>query len=106
MGFKPAGGIKTAQDALRWMVLVKEELGNEWLTNERFRIGASSLLRDIDSEINKIYEEKLAPQLQTDPANKIIPESSKEEKSNKECIQSSDKKIPKDPKEEIKHKGK
>lgn len=55
IGFKPAGGIKTAQDALEWMVLVKEELGNDWLTNSYFRIGASSLLDSITSEIVKTY---------------------------------------------------
>lgn len=39
------------------MVLVKEELGKDWLTNERFRIGASSLVQDICAEIIKTYEE-------------------------------------------------
>jgi len=58
MGFKPAGGIKTAQDALEWMVLIKEELGKDWLTSARFRIGASSLLQDIGTQIIKIYEDK------------------------------------------------
>lgn len=53
---KPAGGIKTAQEALQWMVLVKEELGKDWLTNDRFRIGASSLLQDIGTEIINTYE--------------------------------------------------
>jgi len=57
MGFKPAGGIKTAQDALEWMVLIKEELGKDWLTSERFRIGASTLLQDIGTQIIKIYED-------------------------------------------------
>ncbi|KAG5312269.1 DEOC aldolase, partial [Acromyrmex insinuator] len=57
-GFKPAGGIKTAQDALEWMVLIKEELGNDWLTSDYFRIGASSLLENISTEINKTYQNK------------------------------------------------
>lgn len=39
------------------MVLVKEELGKDWLTNDRFRIGASSLLQDIGTEIIKTYED-------------------------------------------------
>ncbi|XP_012216310.2 deoxyribose-phosphate aldolase [Linepithema humile] len=54
VGIKPAGGIKTASDALEWMVLVKEELGNEWLTKDYFRIGASSLLDDIKREIDDL----------------------------------------------------
>lgn len=51
VGFKPAGGIRTAQDALLWLVLVKEELGHDWLRPELFRIGASSLLADIERQI-------------------------------------------------------
>ncbi|XP_034186085.2 deoxyribose-phosphate aldolase [Osmia lignaria lignaria] len=47
VGFKPAGGIKTSQDALEWMMLAQMELGDEWLTKDLFRIGASSLLDDI-----------------------------------------------------------
>lgn len=52
VGFKPAGGIRTAKDALNWLVLMKEELGNEWLTPERFRFGASSLLTDIERQLS------------------------------------------------------
>ncbi|EZA59117.1 Putative deoxyribose-phosphate aldolase [Ooceraea biroi] len=51
IGFKPAGGIKTAQDALEWMTLMKKKLGIDWLINTRFRIGASSLLDDVAREI-------------------------------------------------------
>uniref|UniRef100_A0A3B4ACE1 deoxyribose-phosphate aldolase n=1 Tax=Periophthalmus magnuspinnatus TaxID=409849 RepID=A0A3B4ACE1_9GOBI len=51
VGFKPAGGIRTAQEALVWLVLVKEELGCDWLNPELFRIGASSLLADIERQI-------------------------------------------------------
>ena len=51
VGFKPAGGVRTAKQALDWMLLMKEELGNEWLTPERFRFGASSLLADIERQI-------------------------------------------------------
>ena len=51
VGFKPAGGIRTAKQALEWLILVKEELGNEWLTPERFRFGASGLLTDIERQL-------------------------------------------------------
>lgn len=51
VGFKPAGGIRTAQESLVWLVLVKEELGNDWLNPHLFRIGASSLLADIERQI-------------------------------------------------------
>jgi deoxyribose-phosphate aldolase len=51
VGFKPAGGIKTAKQALEWLVLMKEELGREWLELELFRFGASSLLGDIERQL-------------------------------------------------------
>lgn len=51
IGFKPAGGIRTAKDSCTWLALMKEELGNEWLTPKLFRIGASSLLGDIERQI-------------------------------------------------------
>lgn len=51
VGFKPAGGIRTAKDVLTWQFLMKEELGNDWLQPDLFRIGASSLLRDIEKHI-------------------------------------------------------
>jgi len=51
VGFKPAGGISTAKDALNWLVLVKEELGADWLSPELFRFGASSLLGDIERQL-------------------------------------------------------
>lgn len=47
VGFKPAGGIRSAEDALHWLILVKEVLGNDWLTPARFRFGASSLLGNL-----------------------------------------------------------
>lgn len=50
-GFKPAGGIRTAKQALQWLILMKEELGNEWLQPELFRFGASSLLSDIERQL-------------------------------------------------------
>ena len=51
VGFKPAGGLKTAKDALAWLILMKEELGNRWLEPDLFRIGASSMLGDIERQI-------------------------------------------------------
>lgn len=51
IGFKPAGGVRTAKDALNWLILIKEELGREWLEPDLFRIGASALLGDIERQI-------------------------------------------------------
>ncbi len=51
IGFKPAGGLKTAKDAMNWLVLMKEELGRRWLEPDLFRIGASSLLADIERQL-------------------------------------------------------
>lgn len=51
IGFKPAGGLRTAKDALAWLALMKEELGNRWLQPDLFRIGASSLLGDIERQL-------------------------------------------------------
>ncbi|MFQ0812417.1 2-deoxyribose-5-phosphate aldolase [Brucella anthropi] len=51
VGFKPAGGLKTAKDALAWLTLMKEELGLRWLEPDLFRIGASSLLGDIERQL-------------------------------------------------------
>ena len=51
VGFKPAGGISTAKDALAWLVLMKDELGDDWLVPARFRFGASSLLADIERQL-------------------------------------------------------
>jgi deoxyribose-phosphate aldolase len=51
IGFKPAGGLKTAKDALAWMMLMKEELGRRWLEPDLFRIGASSMLADIERQL-------------------------------------------------------
>ena len=52
VGFKPAGGLRTAKDALNWQVLMAEELGRDWLRPDLFRIGASSLLGDIERQIS------------------------------------------------------
>lgn len=51
VGFKPAGGIKTAKQSLDWLALMKEELGDEWLRPHLFRYGASSLLGDIERQL-------------------------------------------------------
>ena len=51
IGFKPAGGLRTAKDALAWLTLMKEELGRPWLEPELFRIGASSMLADIERQL-------------------------------------------------------
>jgi len=51
VGFKPAGGIGKAKQAINWLILIKEELGNEWLTPDLFRFGASSLLGDIERQL-------------------------------------------------------
>ncbi len=53
VGMKPAGGIRTAKDAIRYLVLVNETLGPDWLTPERFRFGASSLLNDLLRQLVK-----------------------------------------------------
>jgi deoxyribose-phosphate aldolase len=51
VGFKPAGGIRTAKQTLAWQALMKEELGDEWLMPDLFRIGASSLLTDLERQL-------------------------------------------------------
>lgn len=51
VGFKPAGGLKTAKDAMSWLILMKEELGHRWLQPDLFRIGASSMLGDIERQL-------------------------------------------------------
>jgi deoxyribose-phosphate aldolase len=51
VGFKPAGGIRTAKQSIEWLALIKEELGNSWLRAEMFRFGASSLLGDIERQL-------------------------------------------------------
>jgi deoxyribose-phosphate aldolase len=51
IGFKPAGGIGKAKQALEWLILIKEELGDDWLHPHLFRFGASSLLADIERQL-------------------------------------------------------
>ncbi len=52
IGFKPAGGMKTAKDAISWQILMKEELGRDWLEPDLFRFGASSMLGDIERQLD------------------------------------------------------
>jgi len=52
VGFKPAGGVNKAKQSLAWQFLMKEELGDEWLMPDLFRIGASSLLTDLERQIS------------------------------------------------------
>ena len=54
IGFKSAGGIRTAKQALEYMEAVREELGEEWLRPSRFRIGASSMLDDIEKQLARL----------------------------------------------------
>ena len=52
VGFKPAGGIRSAKQSLDWLILMKEELGDDWLNNTLLRIGASGLLSDIERQLS------------------------------------------------------
>ena len=51
VGYKPAGGIRTARQAMDYLLLMKEELGRDWLEPHLFRFGASSLLTDIERQL-------------------------------------------------------
>jgi deoxyribose-phosphate aldolase len=51
IGFKPAGGIRKAKEAITWLILIKEELGDDWLNANLFRFGASGLLGDIERQL-------------------------------------------------------
>jgi deoxyribose-phosphate aldolase len=53
VGFKPAGGVRAAKQALQHLILVHETLGPDWLTPDRYRIGASSLLNDVLMQLRK-----------------------------------------------------
>jgi deoxyribose-phosphate aldolase len=54
IGVKPAGGIRTTKDAMRYLVLVNETVGDDWLTPDWFRLGASSLLNDLLLQRHKL----------------------------------------------------
>ena len=51
VGFKPSGGVRTPEEAVSYYCIVKEVLGEQWLTNEYFRIGASGLANNLLSAI-------------------------------------------------------
>jgi len=51
IGFKPAGGVRSAKDTLSWLAMMKDELGDDWTKPDLFRIGASSLLSDIERQL-------------------------------------------------------
>jgi len=51
VGFKPAGGMRSARDALAWQILMREEMGRDWLRPDLFRLGASSMLGDIERQL-------------------------------------------------------
>ena len=54
VGFKPAGGIRTAKDSMLWLTLMMEELGPDWTKPDLFRLGASSLLNDIERQLRHL----------------------------------------------------
>ena len=56
IGMKPAGGIRTAKQALAYLVMVKETLGDDWLTPDLFRFGASTLVNDVLMQIARIID--------------------------------------------------
>src|SRR5262249_9875460 len=61
VGFKPAGGIRSAKNALEYMYLMKEQLGDRWLRPDLFRFGASSLLTDIERQLEHFVTGRYAP---------------------------------------------
>lgn len=54
IGFKPAGGIRSAKDSMLWLTLMLEELGHDWTKPDLFRIGASALLTDIERQLRHL----------------------------------------------------
>ncbi len=56
IGMKPAGGIRNAKQALAYLVMVKETLGDDWLTADLFRFGASTLVNDVLMQIVKTID--------------------------------------------------
>lgn len=56
IGVKPAGGIRTAKEALLYLVMLKETAGDDWLTPDLFRFGASSLLLDVEMQLARLAE--------------------------------------------------
>src|SRR5437660_12817559 len=56
IGMKPAGGIRTSKQALAYLGMVKETLGDDWLTLDLFRVGASTLLNDVLMQIARTLD--------------------------------------------------
>jgi deoxyribose-phosphate aldolase len=56
IGMKPAGGIRNSKQALAYLVMLKETLGDDWLTPDLFRIGASTLLNDVLMQIGRVVD--------------------------------------------------
>jgi len=56
VGMKPAGGIRNSKQALAYLVMLKETLGDDWLTPDLFRIGASTLLNDVLMQIARVVD--------------------------------------------------
>ena len=56
IGMKPAGGIRTAKEALAYLVMLSETLGDDWLTPDLFRFGASTLANDVVMQIAKLTD--------------------------------------------------
>ena len=54
VGFKPAGGIRSAKDAMLWLIMMLEELGEDWTKPDLFRIGASGLLTDLERQLRHL----------------------------------------------------
>lgn len=54
IGLKPAGGVRNVGDAIKWLTLIKETLGDEYLNPELFRFGASGLLDDIEKLVRSV----------------------------------------------------
>ena len=65
VGFKPAGGIRTAKQSLDWLAMIKEELGPSWLRSEMFRFGASGLLGDIERQLEHSATGRYRPSIGT-----------------------------------------
>ncbi|XP_059472739.1 deoxyribose-phosphate aldolase [Neocloeon triangulifer] len=68
VGLKPAGGLRTAQDAVVWMNMIKEELGLDWLNPSLFRIGASGLLGNIERTLLELATGQKEPSFIPIPA--------------------------------------
>ncbi|MGW8282019.1 MAG: deoxyribose-phosphate aldolase [Gemmatimonadota bacterium] len=68
VGFKPAGGIRTAEAALAWLSLTRVELGDSWTLPDRFRFGASSLVRDLARQLEHLATVSGAIETERSPA--------------------------------------